>query len=168
MGPAPQPRALQGFRALHEPSLADPAARRMSLTLTVDGERWRRHLRQVSDANPGLAPVAKGNGYGFGLGRLARKAEWLGVDTLAVGTYEELPEVAQRFPGDLLVLTPWRPTGQVPAEDLPPGRVIHTVSRLADLVALLDRDPQARIVLERLTSMRRHGMSAEELRAAGP
>jgi alanine racemase len=138
----------------------------VSLTLTVDGDRWRQHLRQVADANPGLAPVAKGNGYGFGLGRLARKADWLGVDTLAVGTYDELPEVVQRFSGDLMVLTPWRPTGQVPAEDLPPGRVIHTVSRLADLVVLLDRDPHARIVLERLTSMRRHGMSAEELRAA--
>ena len=138
----------------------------MSLTLTVDGDRWRRHLRLVADDNPGLVPVAKGNGYGFGLGRLARKAEWLGVDTLAVGTYVELPEVAQRFSGDLLVLSPWRPTGQVSSEDLPPGRVLHTVSRLADLVALLDRDPQARIVLERLTSMRRHGMSAEELRAA--
>ena len=83
----------------------------MSLTLTVDGDRWRRHLRTVADQTPGLVPVAKGNGYGFGLGRLARKAEWLGADTLAVGTYEELPEVAQRFAGDLLVLTPWRPTG---------------------------------------------------------
>src|SRR4029079_13601789 len=122
MGPAPQPRALQGFRALHEPSLADSAARRMSLTLTVDGERWRQHLRQVADDNPGLTPSTMGNGYGFGLGRLARKADWLGVDTLAVGTYDELPEVAQRFSGDLMVLTPWRPTGQGPAQDLPLGR----------------------------------------------
>ncbi len=138
----------------------------MSLTLTVDGDRWRQHLRTIADDNPGLAPVAKGNGYGFGIGRLARKADWLGVDTLAVGIYDELPEVAQRFGGDLLVLTPWRPTGQVPLADLPPGRVIHTVSRLSDLVALLERDPAARIVLERLTSMRRHGMSAEELRTA--
>jgi alanine racemase len=137
----------------------------MSLTLTVDGDRWRRHLRRVADDNPGLVPVAKGNGYGFGLGRLARKAEWLGVDTLAVGTYGEVPDVATRFSGDLLVLTPWRPTGQVLA-DLPPGRVIHTVSRLVDLVTLLERDPHARFVLERLTSMRRHGMSADELRAA--
>ena len=81
----------------------------MSLTLTVDGDRWRRHLRTVADRTPGLVPVAKGNGYGFGLGRLARKADWLGVDTLAVGTYDELPEVAQRFDGDLLVLTPVAP-----------------------------------------------------------
>ena len=76
------------------------------LTLYVDGDRWRTHLRDVLTRNPGLVPVAKGNGYGFGLGRLARKAEWLGVDTLAVGTYDELPEVSQRYDGSLLVLTP--------------------------------------------------------------
>jgi alanine racemase len=113
----------------------------MSLTLTVDGDRWRRHLRSVADRTPGLVPVAKGNGYGFGVGRLARKAAWLGADALAVGTYEELPEVRQRFEGDLLVLTPWRPTGSDLPDDLPPRRVIHTVSRLADLLGLLDHDP---------------------------
>src|SRR3954469_2390139 len=99
----------------------------MGLTLTVDGERWRTHLRAATAANPGLVPVAKGNGYGFGLPRLARKAAWLGVDTLAVGTYDELPEVASRFPGDLLVLTPWRPFGA--ALEVPDGvrrRVVHT------------------------------------------
>ena len=138
----------------------------MSLTLTVDGDRWRRHLRTVADQTPGLVPVAKGNGYGFGLGRLARKADWLGADTLAVGTYEELPEVAQRFDGDLLVLTPWRPTASPVPDDLPGRRLIHTVSRLADLLALLDHDPDARVVLERMTSMLRHGMSTEELRSA--
>jgi alanine racemase len=138
----------------------------MSLTLTVDGERWRRHLRTVADATPGLVPVAKGNGYGFGIGRLARKAAWLGADTLAVGTYHELPEVMQRFDGDLLVLTPWRPTGSPVPDGLPSRRLVHTVSRLADLLALLDQQPDARVVLERLTSMRRHGMSADELRSA--
>jgi alanine racemase len=138
----------------------------MSLTLTVAGDRWRRHLRSVADRTPGLVPVAKGNGYGFGVGRLARKAAWLGADALAVGTYEELPEVVQRFDGDLLVLTPWRPTGSTLPDGLPPRRVVHTVSRLADLLALLDHDPAARVVLERMTSMRRHGMSADELRSA--
>ncbi len=139
----------------------------MSLTLTVDGERWRSHLCFFTDANPGLVPVAKGNGYGFTLGRLARKAQWLndqrlGVDTIAVGTYEELPEVASRFAGSLLVMTPWRPF----VDDLDPtlaGRVIHTVSRPGDLAALLERQPGARFVLERLTSMQRHGLSAKDL-----
>ena len=134
----------------------------MSLTLTVDGERWRTHLRAFADRHPGLVPVAKGNGYGFTLGRLARKAEWLGADTLAVGTYEELPEVASRFDGDLLVLTPWRPF----VDDLDPAladRVIHTVGRSDDLDALLTRQPDARVVLERMTSMLRHGFAAREL-----
>ena len=80
--------------------------------LHVDGDRWRAHLRRVADATPGLVPVAKGNGYGFTLGRLARRAAWLGVDTLAVGTYDELPHVADRFAGDLLVLTPVAARGE--------------------------------------------------------
>jgi alanine racemase len=139
----------------------------MSLTLTVDGDRWRAHLRTVADAEPGLVPVAKGNGYGFTLGRLARKTTWLGVDTLAVGTYDELPEVSSRFDGSLLVLTPWRPFGA--ALEVDPAlasRVIHTVSRVEDLDDLLGRQPDARFVLERLTSMLRHGMTARGLWAA--
>src|SRR3954454_15556471 len=107
----------------------------MSLVLSVDGERWRAHLRGVAEATPGLVPVAKGNGYGFPLGRLARKSQWLrdqglGVDTIAVGMYDELPHVASRFDGDLLVLTPWRPFGS--ALEVDPGlagRVVHTVTR---------------------------------------
>jgi alanine racemase len=136
----------------------------MSLTLTVDGDRWRAHLRQVAAAEPDLVPVAKGNGYGFTLGRLARRTQWLGLDTLAVGTYEELPEVASRYDGSLLILTPWRPFGA--ATELDPAlarRVIHTVSRVEDLTDLLGRQPDARIVLERSTSMLRHGMTAREL-----
>ena len=47
----------------------------MSLTLSVDGDRWRAHLRAFAEATPGLVPVAKGNGYGFGNGRLAQRVE---------------------------------------------------------------------------------------------
>jgi alanine racemase len=143
----------------------------MSLTLTVDGPRWRAHLESVADANPGIVPVAKGNGYGFTVGRLARKAQWLqdrghDVTALAVGTYGELAEVATRWGGDLVVLTPWRPF----VDDLDPAldrRVVHTVSRLEDLEQLLTLRPTARVVLERTTSMRRHGMSGRELWEAG-
>ena len=136
----------------------------MSLTLTVDGERWRTHLRALATAEPDLVPVAKGNGYGFTLGRLARKAAWLGVDTIAVGTYEELPEVASRYDGSLLVLTPWRPFGAaVELDETVAARVIHTISRVDDLTDLLGRQPDARVVLERTTSMLRHGMTAREL-----
>ncbi|MDN4161148.1 alanine racemase [Nocardioides abyssi] len=139
----------------------------MSLVLHVDGERWRTHLRSFADAHPGVVPVCKGNGYGFTLGRLARKSQWLGVDTIAVGTYDELPHVASRFDGSLLVLTPWRPFGA--ALELDPAladRVVHTVSRPQDVDDLLARQPDARLVLERMTSMQRHGHTARELWAA--
>ena len=138
----------------------------MALTLHVDGDRWRAHLKDMHQRHPGLVPVAKGNGYGFGLGQLARKAAWLGVDTLAVGTYEEIPAAERRYDGSLLVLTPWRPTNP------PPGnpRVIHTVGRLEDLHALAEHGSttgtRPRVALERMTSMRRHGFSAPDLREA--
>jgi alanine racemase len=137
----------------------------VTLRLTVDGDRWRAHMRRLAEATPGLVPVAKGNGYGLGLASLARRTAWLGCDTLAVGTYAELPQVASRYDGSLLVLNPWRP--HVP--DLDPAlwdRVIHTVSRWDDVRALLARQPGARMVLERITSMRRHGMTAPELWSA--
>lgn len=136
----------------------------MSLTLYVDGDRWRAHLRRIMESHPGLVPVIKGNGYGLGNPRLARKAGWLGADTVAVGTYAEVEDVRSRFDGTILVLTPWRPFEERVVYD---ARIVHTVSRLEDLDALLERDDRPRIVLERLTSMRRHGLTARELREAG-
>jgi hypothetical protein len=135
----------------------------LSLSLYVDGDRWRGHLRALVGAHPGLVPVIKGNGYGFGNHRLARKATWLGVDTVAVGAYDEVEEVSSRFDGTVLVLTPWRPFEQQVVHG---QRVVHTVGRLADLRDLGAREDRPRVVLERMTSMRRHGLSARELREA--
>jgi len=146
----------------------------MALTLYVDGQRWHSHLLRVRDAHPGIVPVLKGNGYGFGIGRLAELSAWLGVDTVAVGTY---PEVAPTrggdggaaasdddgaFVGSVLVLTPWRPFEQAVYAD----HVVHTVGRLEDLRALTSREDTPRVLLERMTSMRRHGFSAGGLREA--
>ena len=148
----------------------------MSLTLTVDGDRWRSHLLATVAKHPGIVPVAKGNGYGLGVGRLARRAQWLAdhaadtgapLDLLAIGTYDEIDQAASRYDGDLLVMTPWRPFGA--ALDLDArtaARVVHTVSRPDDLAGLREHDPRARFVLEQLTSMRRHGMSRRDLTAA--
>jgi alanine racemase len=136
------------------------------LTLYVDGNRWRTHLRTSLDREPGLVPVAKGNGYGFGLGRLARKAAWLGTDTIAAGTYAEVAEIEKRFDGSVLVLSPWRPTVSTPLTD----RMLHTVGRAEDLADLRARGAaegvRPRIVLELLTSMLRHGFTASGLRDA--
>ncbi|HET6626653.1 MAG TPA: alanine racemase [Nocardioidaceae bacterium] len=135
----------------------------MGLTLHVDGDRWRAHLKETLSAHPGIVPVAKGNGYGFGIGRLARKAAWLGVETLAVGTYDEVADALTRFEGSVMVLSPWRPFERRVVYD---QRVIHTVGRLEDLVLLAAREDRPRILLERMTSMLRHGLSARELRQA--
>ena len=57
---------------------------------------------------PGLVPVCKGNGYGFGHERLADEATRFGSDILAVGTTYEAARIKDWFSGDLLVLTPFR------------------------------------------------------------
>jgi alanine racemase len=137
----------------------------MPLTLYVEGARWRSHLQKVRDLHPGLVPVLKGNGYGFGLARLAARAAWLGVDTVAVGMYQEVPTVAEHFQGSIMVLTPWRPFETHAVFE---RHVVHTVGRLEDLRALAAKEGRPRVVLERLTSMRRHGFSARELREAAP
>ena len=125
----------------------------MSFTLYVDEDRWRTHLHSVVDRTPGIVPVIKGNGYGLGLQRLAQEAARLGVDTVAVGTTDELPVVREAFGGDVLVLTPSYPR---PDAD-PTGRVIQTVAHLETLRAASG----ARVVLESMTTMRRHGLTED-------
>ena len=69
------------------------------------------------------------------------------------------------------LLSPWRPFETRAAFD-PQLRdsVVHTVGRLEDLRALgrqsSNGQGRPRVVLERLTSMRRHGLSARDLREA--
>jgi alanine racemase len=135
------------------------------LTLYVDGPRWRAHLEQVVATHPGIVPVAKGNGYGFGNRRLAEVAQQLGADTVAVGTYAEVAEVEEAFAGDVLVLTPWRPFETRATYD---PRLVHTVGRLEDLEALggAGHGARPRVVLELVTSMLRHGFTPRGLREA--
>lgn len=133
----------------------------MSLELHVDGERWRHHLRTAAQAHPGLVPVIKGNGYGFGRPGLARRAEWLGASEVAVGTYTEVPDALSRFSGDVMVFTPWRPGTTAVSYD---PRVIHTVGRVEDLHDLAEEAPSgSRVIVEGLTSMARHGFDRHAL-----
>jgi alanine racemase len=135
----------------------------MSVVLRVPAADWRAHQRRVLAATPGLVPVAKGNGYGFGLVRLAGEAAALGVDTLAVGTPAEVAAVRDSFGGRIVVLQPWRP-GEPGAEELlADERVIHTVSRVSDLEHLSASGRRPSVLLELLTSMKRHGMAVGEL-----
>lgn len=129
----------------------------MTFTLYVDEDRWRAHLTGALTSTPGLVPVAKGNGYGLGLQRLGAEAARLGVDTVAVGTTDELSAVREHFDGDLLVMTPCFPA---PDPDRS-GRLVQTVSHLQSLRAARG----ARVVLEAMTSMRRHGLRPDEVGA---
>ncbi len=134
------------------------------LTLTIDTAAWHRHQTAVLAAWPGIVPVAKGNGYGFGLARLARRAEALGVRTLAVGLPAEVAEVRDHFSGDIVILQPWRPFDSRAVELAHDPRVISTVSHVADLEVLNGFDGvRPRVLLEVLTSMRRHGMDPTTL-----
>lgn len=131
----------------------------MTLALHVDAARWRTHLQTTAEAMPGLVPVVKGNGYGFGLSRLAAEAQRLGAAAVAVGEHVEVAAVRAAFAGDVLVLAPWRPDLDDAAA--PDERVVRTVAHLDALAALADNGD--RIVVECLTSMHRHGVDAAEL-----
>ena len=138
------------------------------VTLRIDGPRWREHLHTVAGATPGVVPVAKGNGYGYGLPRLAREAAALGVDTLAVGGPGEVAEVRDDFGGDLVILAPWTASDQTAVTLAADPRVISTVARLEDLPTIAAAGGRPRVLVEVLTSMRRHGIASHQLAAVTP
>jgi hypothetical protein len=153
----------------------------MSFVITIDTPRWRAHQDQVRDSiaatGATLVPVAKGNGYGVGNVRLAAEARRLGADSVAVGTVHEAPAVlAAEAELDVLVLEPLTLRGVVVgdawralAEHPQAARVIYTVASpesATDIVALASPETPRRVVLEGLTSMRRFGMTEDEVAAA--
>lgn len=139
----------------------------MTLTLTIDARRWRGHLAEVQQQVPGLVPVAKGNGYGFGLATLADEAHRLGAQTLAVGIAQEVAAVrAGGWEDDIVVLNPWRPSDAVATALLNDPKVITTVSRADDLRSLARSHSSARVVVEVETSMHRHGLDPRALSVA--
>src|SRR4051794_16006241 len=104
----------------------------MPLALDVDGAGWRAGLRDFADSRPGLVPVIKGNGYGFGRTRLALEADSLGADTVAVADPEEIGEVRAGFGGEILVMAPWR-AHQDGAANASDARVVRTVGHVEAL-----------------------------------
>ena len=133
------------------------------LTLHLDVDRWRRHLRAEAEATPGLVPVIKGNGYGYGLRRLAEESATLGVDTIAVGMASEVEQVRTAFGKTVVVLNPWDAQNPRAVELAEDPQVLTTVSRLGDLAALADLPTRPRVLVEVATSMRRHGLDPADL-----
>ena len=130
----------------------------MALTLTVELDRWRAHLARAGAGRPGLVPVVKGNGYGFGRARLLAECRRLGLDEVAVGTAWELDglEPGQRA----VVLTPC--AGPVDAARLTDAAV-PTVGSERDVAVLHDAGWAGPVVVELNTSMRRYGAEPGDL-----
>ena len=130
----------------------------MPLSLHVDGQKWRSHLSQMASAKPGLVPVIKGNGYGFGLELLAAESTRLGVETIAVGLASEVAKVRTAFAGEIIILSP----DQVTTE-LKDPKIIQTISSLEVLQSI---DVSVNVIVEILTSLNRHGIEASEINRA--
>lgn len=119
-------------------------------------------MRVTAAAFPGLVPVVKGNGYGFGRSRLARLASETfmsdaGAPTiLAVGTVHEVADL----PDDVtpLVLTP--AVGTAGEAAVPPDLrrdTVLTVGADHHVDALADCGWTGQVVLKSVSSMRRYG-----------
>ncbi|NEA52960.1 alanine racemase [Streptomyces sp. SID13666] len=128
----------------------------MALTLYVDPVRWRAHQDVVTRQFPGMVPVVRGNGFGFGHEALAEEAMRLKADVIAVGTTYEATRMKDVYSGRVLVLSPYWRGEQAPAL---PGRVIRSVSCVESLRGLRG----ARVVVEVVSSMKSPGVSVHDL-----
>ena len=109
-------------------------------------------------SHPGLVPVIKGNGYGFGIEFLAAEANRLGVETIAVGLASEISRVRSAFTGEVIVLSPDTP--EIETSD---SKVIQTVCSLESLRSI---DTRLSVILEILTPLNRHGIDLHDLKKA--
>ena len=128
----------------------------MTLRLTVQKHAWQRQLAAGAACRPGLIPVVKGNGYGFGRKTLMPIAAQLS-DHIAVGTVYEASDVPTGRVA--VVLTPH--LGALP-KDLPPTALL-TVATHQHVAALAQGGWSGGVVLKLRSSMRRYGVSPENL-----
>jgi alanine racemase len=132
----------------------------MPLTLYVDAPAWHRHLEAEVARDPGLVPVAKGNGYGLTVPLLTRTAADLGLKRIAVGTAADAAVAMRHFPGEVIVLeTPAEP-GRLPAD--PGWRVLYTVGSVRAAAGLARR---RRLIVDCRSSLLRQGITEDDLAA---
>ena len=128
----------------------------MSVRLTVRREEWLAHVRRTAEAyGPGLVPVVKGNGYGFGRALLHETAATLS-DAVCVGSVHEHRDA----PTDrtVVALTPTLDPPASTSTDL-----VCTVGSPAHVRPLDGRG--GRVLLKLASSMRRYGATPDELPA---
>jgi len=113
--------------------------------LSIRTARWRAHVAQVAASTPGLVPVVKGNGYGFGREWLAEVAAEF-ADTIAVGTIHELDGLPAAVTPVVLTPTLVPPTST---------EAVLTVGNEAHLAALAGWN--GRVVVKLASGMQRFG-----------
>jgi alanine racemase len=135
----------------------------MTVRLTAARAPWDTHVQAVATAyGPGLVPVVKGNGYGFGRLSLHEVVHGLhpnpAANLVCIGTVHELHDV----PGALT------PVVLTPALAPPPLRAnasaaapILTVGSVAHVQALAGW--QGQVLVKLASSMRRYGASPAEV-----
>jgi hypothetical protein len=131
------------------------------LTLYVNAPAWWEHLQSEVTRDPGLVPVVKGNGYGFGIPLLARTAAGLGVARIAVGTPDDADVALRLFPGEVIVLHGAAEAGWLPPESA--RRVLYTAASVeaAAAAALAGR----RLIVDCRSSLMRQGITGSDLAA---
>ncbi|MCU1393382.1 MAG: hypothetical protein JWM34_1810 [Ilumatobacteraceae bacterium] len=131
----------------------------MGLRLDVQRRAWLDHVAAVTAAHPGLTPVVKGNGYGFGRNVLARVAADLVAPGghIAVGTVYEAGDVPSGHTA--WVLTPH--VDRLPS-DLPPQSVL-TIGHVAHVEALRRQGWVGEVMVKLASSMRRYGTTPDDL-----
>lgn len=121
----------------------------MTVRLTVDRERWWRHVSDVAAEIDGLVPVVKGNGYGLGRAELASVAVNLSP-LLAVGTVHELDGLP-----DSAIPVVLTPSLVAPESDVP----VLTVGSTAHVDALAGWG--GRVIVKLASDMHRYGGEIE-------
>ena len=128
----------------------------MGLRLTVHRARWRQQLLAAVADRPGLIPVVKGNGYGFGRTTLMPIAADIGHQ-IAVGTVYEAADVpANRV---AIVLTPH--LGLLP-QNLSPTTIL-TIGSVDHLAALREQGWVGAVSIKLRSSMHRYGVAPDGL-----
>ena len=140
----------------------------MTVRLSIQRRAWELHVHEYAASVPGLVPVVKGNGYGFGRSVLHPVAAAL-ANRVAVGSIYELDDIADGVTP--IVLTPSLVAPPQPSSPTDPlNRLVPTVGSVTHVAALAGW--HGSVAVELRTSMRRHGVSPDHLNpiiaAAGP